>query len=84
MTRLPNRPQRGDAAKYAKFAYSSAFGFSVSTGPFGLEQLCPDNVLALSDDERREHWVVRRSVEDVRINRRGVIRSTWRPWRKPS
>ena len=77
---LPNRPQRNDAAKYAKFAYSSSFGFSVPTGSYGLEQLCPDSTLALSDDSERIRWTVRRECEDVRIDSNGVIRSTWRPW----
>lgn len=79
---LPNRPQRNDAAKYGKFAYSSSFGFSVPTGSYGLEQLCPDSTLALSDDPDRTRWTVRRECEDVRIDRNGVIRSTWRPWGK--
>lgn len=36
-------------AKYCKFAYSSAFGFSVATGP-SLTQLAPDSSLVLSRD----------------------------------
>ncbi|CAH0052235.1 unnamed protein product [Clonostachys solani] len=41
---------KGAAAKYSKFAYSSAFGFSVPTGQATLQQLAPDNMLALSRD----------------------------------
>lgn len=37
-------------AKYSKFAYSSAFGFSVPTGQDSLQQLAPDNALVLSRD----------------------------------
>lgn len=77
---LPNRPQRNDAAKYAKYAYSSSFGFSVPTGSYDLAQICPDSTLALSDDPHQLSWKVRRECEDVRINEHGVIRSTWRPW----
>jgi len=80
ISRLPTRPQRNDASKYAKFAYSSSFGFSIPTGSYGLEQVCPDSTLALSDDPKRLQWTVRRQCEDIRISEKGVIRSTWRPW----
>src|SRR5205807_2266816 len=41
--------------KYAKFAYSTAFGFSVPLGRRGLAQAAADSMLALSDDG--EHWL---------------------------
>lgn len=41
---------KGAAAKYGKFAYSSSFGFSVPTGNSTLQQLAPDNTLAVSRD----------------------------------
>lgn len=41
---------KGAAAKYSKFAYSSAFGFSIPTGQATLQQLAPDNTLVLSRD----------------------------------
>lgn len=40
---------KASEAKYCKFAYSSAFGFSVPTGPL-VQQISPDNALALSRD----------------------------------
>jgi hypothetical protein len=49
---------KGAAAKYSKFAYSSAFGFSVPTGQATLQQLAPDNTLALSRDGRQT-WAVK-------------------------
>ncbi|RFN54290.1 hypothetical protein FIE12Z_1416 [Fusarium flagelliforme] len=75
-------------AKYGKFAYSSAFGYSVPTG-LELHQVAPDSTLAMSLDGG-ETWKVRWQPVDVRIETlhveslRGsddlpVIASTWRP-----
>lgn len=50
-------PMKATQAKYAKFAYSSAFGFSVPTGPL-ITQIAPDSMLALSRDSG-ESWAVR-------------------------
>jgi hypothetical protein len=47
-------------AKYGKFAYSSAFAYSVSTGYQELEQFVPESSLALSDDGG-ELWKQRRA-----------------------
>jgi hypothetical protein len=41
---------RHAAEKYAKFAYSTEFGFSVPSGQHGLTQLAADSMLAVSDD----------------------------------
>lgn len=41
---------RHGGEKYAKFAYSTTFGFSVPTGTRGLHQAAADSMLALSDD----------------------------------
>jgi hypothetical protein len=68
---------RHGAEKYAKFAYSTAFGFSVPSGRRGLEQLAPDSALALSDDG--VHYRVREQPLDARIED-GVLRSRWQPW----
>lgn len=50
-------PMKATQAKYCKFAYSSAFGFSVPTGPL-IQQLAPDNTLAVSRDGT-ETWAVK-------------------------
>lgn len=50
-------PMKATQAKYCKFAYSSAFPFSVPTGPL-IQQLAPDNTLALSRDGR-ESWALK-------------------------
>lgn len=74
-------------AKYSKFAYSSAFGFSVSIGPT-IEQTAPDSVLCVSLDDgdtwkvRWEpfsiiHKTLRHDNEDVPI-----LVSSWKPWQK--
>ncbi|WP_199041803.1 DUF2264 domain-containing protein [Glycomyces salinus] len=68
---------RHGAEKYAKFAYSTAFGFSVPAGGHGLHQLAADSMLALSEDGT--HWRVRESAEEVRVEG-GTVRSRWRPW----
>ncbi|KAM0551173.1 hypothetical protein ACHAPJ_008515 [Fusarium lateritium] len=78
-------------AKYGKFAYSSAFGYSVPTG-LELHQSAPDSTLALSIDGG-ETWKVRWEPVDVSIetvpieSSQGrhdlpVIISTWRPLKK--
>jgi Uncharacterized protein conserved in bacteria (DUF2264) len=43
-------PIKASEAKYCKFAYSSTFGFSVPTGAL-IQQMAPDNTLAISEDE---------------------------------
>ena len=83
---------RHGAAKYAKFAYSTRFGFSVPAGTRSLEQGAFDSTLALSEDG--EHW---RPVRDLpeRVSaadgvpalRAGRPGTTWRSrpgwWRAP-
>ena len=79
---------KGREANYGKFAYSSAFGYSVPTG-LELHQMAPDSTLSLSLDGG-ETWKVRWQPVDVRIETlhvgswRGsdelpVITSTWKP-----
>ena len=72
-------------AKYAKFEYSSAFGFSVGIGPL-LEQVAPDSTLCVSIDGG-ESWRVRWEVYDVQFGALQVdgetvptLASTWKPW----
>jgi hypothetical protein len=70
------------AAKYAKFAYSTAFGFAVPTAPIGLESAAIDSMLAFSEDGR--YWRtrlenVRWSVEDD-ADAVPVIAAVWSPW----
>ncbi|KAJ3551324.1 hypothetical protein NM688_g4770 [Phlebia brevispora] len=43
-------PVKNSAAKYGKFGYSSAFGYSVAVGNGTLEEAGGDGALALSDD----------------------------------
>ncbi|KAH7316892.1 hypothetical protein B0I35DRAFT_512738 [Stachybotrys elegans] len=50
-------PMKANQAKYSKFAYSSAFAFSVPTGPL-IQQIAPDSMLALSRDDS-ETWAVK-------------------------
>ncbi|KAJ5652706.1 hypothetical protein N7507_010132 [Penicillium longicatenatum] len=50
-------PLKATQAKYSKFEYSSAFGFSVPTGPL-IQQIAPDCTLALSRDGA-ETWAVK-------------------------
>ncbi len=62
--------------KYAKFAYSTAFGFSVPLGRRGLTQAAADSTLALSDDGEY-YRVCERPVEAGYDQ--GRLRSRWRP-----
>lgn len=70
-------------AKYGRFAYSSAFAYSVSTGYQELEQFIPESALALSDDGG-ELWKMRRahngdSTIEV-FDERPVLVSSMKPW----
>jgi hypothetical protein len=74
---------RHGAAKYAKFAYSTLFGFSVPAGSWGLEQGAFDSTLALSDDGQggNDHWRPREVPGDFAADpATGVLRSRWTPW----
>ena len=76
-------PLKATQAKYGHFAYSSAFGYSVPTGGYTLEQFVPESALALSDDGG-EMWKMRREVEDVQILEKDglpVLYSTMHPWK---
>ncbi|PNP73563.1 hypothetical protein FNYG_13082 [Fusarium nygamai] len=77
-------------AKYGKFAYSSAFGYSVPTG-LELHQISPDSTLTVKLDDDGP-WRVRSQPVDVRFNTIPIysakgpghlpsITSTWRPVR---
>ncbi|GAA1360676.1 DUF2264 domain-containing protein [Streptomyces beijiangensis] len=68
---------RHGAEKYAKFAYSTRFGFSVPAGPVGAEQGAYDSMLALSEDG--DHFRVREEPADPAVAA-GTVRSTWHPW----
>ncbi|SPN99269.1 uncharacterized protein DNG_02306 [Cephalotrichum gorgonifer] len=82
-------PMKANQAKYCKFAYSSSFAFSVPTGPL-IQQIAPDNTLALSRDGR-ETWAVKWKCEEVRFSKIDVLggssletvtgaTATWYPW----
>ncbi|KAL1760028.1 hypothetical protein FB107DRAFT_203903 [Schizophyllum commune] len=72
-------PVKQSAAKYGKFAYSSAFGYSVPTGDLTLEEHAADNMLALSDDDG-ETWKCRIKTREARIEGGRWLRSMWYPW----
>jgi hypothetical protein len=68
---------RHGAAKYAKFAYSSHFAFSVAADTRGLGRAGADSMLALSDDG--QHFRVRGAMTDAAA-RGETLYSKWRPW----
>ncbi|EPE29877.1 hypothetical protein GLAREA_01037 [Glarea lozoyensis ATCC 20868] len=75
-------PMKGTHAKYGAFAYSSAYGYSVPTGCFTLEQYSLASQLGLSDDGG-EFWKTRRLCEEAVIEtyeELPVLRSIWRPF----
>lgn len=65
------------AAKYEKFVYSNAFGFSVPRAEWGLAQGAYDSMLALS--ERDGIFRVKRCVEASSIDG-NVLHMRWKPW----
>ena len=66
------------SAKYEKFAYSAAFGFSVPRSEWGLAQGAFDSMLALSE-AGDNLFRVRRQSEKSQIED-NVLFSKWRPW----
>ncbi|KAF9880557.1 hypothetical protein CkaCkLH20_01599 [Colletotrichum karsti] len=69
-------------AKYGKFAYSSAFAFSVPTGNL-LMQLAPDSTLCASIDGG-ESWKARWEPADVRVESMSVVKKDGVPCKVPS
>jgi hypothetical protein len=69
---------RHTAALYAKFAYSTAFAFSVSTGHETLGEAALDNTLAFSIDGVA-HWHARGECESTGFDDQGWILSRWSP-----
>ncbi|KAJ5748323.1 uncharacterized protein N7511_010019 [Penicillium nucicola] len=80
-------PLKATQSKYSKFAYSSAFGFSVPTGGL-LSQLAPDNTLSISRDDG-ESWTTRWETignpQAKTIISNGMemqcLQSVWKPWK---
>ena len=64
-------------AKYEKFVYSTAFGFSVSKGVLSLAQGAFDNTLAVSSDGGR-YYLSRYGVESYDI-KNDYLTSVWQP-----
>lgn len=65
------------SAKYEKFVYSTAFGFSVPRAEWGLDQGAFDSMLAISEEDNI--YRVKRYCEDYKIDE-NVIYSRWKPW----
>lgn len=86
---MTRKSHKARVVKYGKFAYSSAFGFSVPCGPL-LEQIAPDSTLCVSHDDG-ETWKVRsepsdEKIVDIKISGRNAavipaLSSVWRPWK---
>lgn len=71
----PTVVQTHSAAKYAKFAYSTVFGFSVPRSSQRLNEAVPDNMLAF---EIHGAWFVRKQCSSYQIQD-GKISCTWSP-----
>ncbi|KAL4967014.1 DUF2264 domain-containing protein [Aspergillus stella-maris] len=86
---MTKKGHKAREAKYGKFAYSSAFGFSVSCGPL-LEQMAPDSTISVSHDGG-DTWRVRsepyqEKIVNVRVLSQDThivpgLSSIWRPWK---
>ncbi len=72
-----NWQMRQGAEKYAKFAYSSRYAFSVEADERAYEAGAFDGALALSDDGR--HYRVRETNEVAQIAGT-TLRAVWKPW----
>jgi hypothetical protein len=72
-----NWEMRAGAEKYAKFVYSSRYGFSVEADERAYDKGAFDGALALSDDRR--HFRVREQNEVARLAG-SLLYSEWLPW----
>jgi hypothetical protein len=84
---MTTKPHKGKEAKYCKFAYSSAFGFSVPSGTT-LSQSAPDSTLSISIDGGQTWQVRGGSLSDARLetislnhDRMQGLACMWRPWK---
>ncbi|RYE09890.1 MAG: DUF2264 domain-containing protein [Hyphomicrobiales bacterium] len=68
---------RFGAEKYAKFVYSSRYGFSVEADERGFGSAVFDGMLGLSDDGR--HYRVR-ETNDTAVIAGDQLYTKWRPW----
>lgn len=66
------------AEKYAKFAYSTRYAFSVESDPRRFDRCAFDSMIGLANDDGS--WRVRESCEYAAI-RGDIIVARWRPWR---
>ena len=73
-----NWEMRAGAEKYAKFAYSSRYAFSVEVHERSYNQGAFDGMLALSDDNR--HYRVREENAEAQIAG-NVLFARWHPWK---
>ncbi len=65
------------AEKYAKFAYSSRYAFSISRSNDGIVKASPDNMLAFEIDG---YIFCRRKSTEHRVNQDGSVYSLWSPF----
>lgn len=72
-----NWQMRWGAEKYAKFVYSSRYGFSVESDERAYNGAAFDGMLGLSDDGR--HYRVRESNEVAQIAGNTLF-AVWKPW----
>ncbi|WEX90344.1 DUF2264 domain-containing protein [Sinorhizobium garamanticum] len=72
-----NRQMRFGSEKYAKFAYSTRYGFSVESDERAFAGGAFDSMLAFSDDGI--HYRVREANEVARLAG-NVLYSKWSPW----
>ncbi len=74
---MPLWNPRHGAQKYSKFAYSSAFGFSIQLGSVAPANGAGESMLMLADDDR--DWRVRESFLEER-HRGPTLYTRWAPW----
>ena len=68
---------RGGTEKYAKFAYSSRYGFSIEADQCGFVSGAFDSALAFSDDG--VHYRVRETNAEAKLAG-DILYSRWSPW----
>ncbi|WP_117194385.1 DUF2264 domain-containing protein [Rhizobium terrae] len=64
--------------KYAKFAYSARYGFSIENDPWRFKNAVLDNMIGFSDDG--VHFRVREDNEQAMVTDGGLLYGFWKPF----
>lgn len=74
---LPAKNYNNGDSKYAKFCYSSLFGFNLERSRYNLELCACDSMLLLADGDG--YYRGKRESQLIDIGKNGIV-TRWKPW----